>query len=100
MANYPQNIRIASATGTDGTLNVLASPQVDTLRYDNVWDVDLRLAKNVRFGQGSLVISAELFNALNNDVTLSQFRSAGPTLGRIEEIIAPRTLRLGARLTF
>jgi hypothetical protein len=97
---YPQNIRIAAASGTDGTLNVLASPEVDTLRYDSVVDMDLRLAKNVRFGQGSLVISAELFNALNNDVVLSRFRSAGATLGRIEEIIAPRTLRLGARLTF
>ena len=95
---YPQNLRLAA--GRDATLNALATPEVDTVRYDDVWNVDLRLAKNVHFGQGALTLSAELFNVLNNDVVLSRFRTAGPTLGRIEEIIAPRTFRLGARLSF
>jgi len=95
---FPNTIRIGA--GRDGTLNALATPLIDTNRLDNVWDVDLRLAKNVHFGQGALTVSAELFNVLNNDVVLSRARSAGPTLGRIEEIIVPRTLRLGARLSF
>jgi hypothetical protein len=49
---------------------------------------------------------------LNNNVILSRFRTANSAafvdalagaesgLGRIEEILAPRTFRLGARLTF
>src|SRR6185503_6761804 len=88
---YPQNLRLSA--GRDGTINALASPTIDAIRYDNVWDVDLRLSKNVHLGgQGALTVSAELFNVLNNNVVLSRFRTAGATLGRIEEIIAPRTL--------
>lgn len=95
----PQNLRLSA--GRDGTINALASSTIDAIRYDNVWDVDLRLAKNVHLGgQGALTVSAELFNVLNNNVVLSRFRTAGATLGRIEEIIAPRTLRVGARLSF
>lgn len=95
---YPNTIRISA--GRDATLNALATPEVDTIRYDNVWDVDLRLAKNVHFGQGALTVSAELFNVLNANTVLSRVRTAGPTLGRIEEILVPRTLRIGARLSF
>jgi hypothetical protein len=95
---FPQSVSIAA--GRDSTLRALATGEVDAIRYDNVWNVDLRLAKNVRFGDAGLTVSAELFNALNNDVVLSRFRFAGATLGRIEEIIAPRTLRLGARFSF
>jgi hypothetical protein len=96
---YPQNVRLSA--GRDSTRNALASPTVDSKRYDNVWDADFRLAKHFRFvQQGGITISAEVFNAFNNGVVLSRFRSAGPTLERIEEIIAPRTIRLGARLSF
>ena len=34
----------------DGTLRALATPEVDTNRYDNVWNLDLRLAKTIKFG--------------------------------------------------
>jgi hypothetical protein len=107
---YPINLRLTA--GRDGTLAALGTPAVDTNRYPNVWDIDLRLAKNVKLGGAAVTISAEAFNVLNNNVVLSRFRTANssafvatlagaqPGLGRIEEILAPRTIRLGARLTF
>jgi carboxypeptidase family protein/TonB-dependent receptor-like protein len=109
--SYPINLRVSG--GRDGTLSFLATPSVDTNRYSNVWDADLRLAKNIKLGsQVALSVSAEVFNVFNNNVILSRFRQANssaftataagaePGLGRIEEILAPRTLRFGARFSF
>jgi hypothetical protein len=84
----------------DGSQNILVTPEVDTNRYDNVFNFDVRLAKNVKIDRAALTLSVEAFNLFNNDVVLSRSRSVGATFNRIEEIIAPRTLRLGARFSF
>ena len=72
----------------------------------------LRLAKTFKFGGAGLTFSAEAFNVLNNDVVLSRSRQANtgtfistiagavPGSGRIEEIIAPRILRVGVNFAF
>lgn len=107
---YPITVRLPS--GRDGQTQALATPAIDTNRYDNVWNVDLRLAKTVKFGGAGLTLSAEAFNLLNNDVVLSRSRQANtgtfistiagaePGIGRIEEIISPRIVRMGVSLTF
>jgi hypothetical protein len=108
---YPIDIR--TGAGQDGTLNALATPTVDTNRYSNIWNLDLRLAKTFKFGQsGGMTLSAEWFNVFNTSYTLSRYRYANsssftntsqgaePGLGRIEEIIAPGIFRIGARLFF
>jgi len=107
---YPITVRLAS--GRDGNVQALATPLVDTKRYPNVWNVDLRLAKTFKFGGAGLTFSAEAFNVLNNDVVLSRSRQANtgtfistiagavPGSGRIEEIIAPRILRVGVNFAF
>jgi hypothetical protein len=107
---YPVNVRIAA--GRDGTLPALANTAIDENRYSDVWDVDLRLAKNIKLGGSSLTLSAECFNLLNSGVVLSRFRSANsasftqtiagaePGRGRIEEILSPRIFRFGARFQF
>jgi Carboxypeptidase regulatory-like domain/TonB-dependent Receptor Plug Domain len=113
--SYPITLRLGA--GRDGNIQALATSEVDSVRYPNVWDLDLRLAKNIRFGGGGITASAELFNALNNNVVLGRARQAGtasgststftstiagaePGLGRIEEILSPRVFRLGLTLTF
>ena len=107
---YPITVRLPA--GRDGNLQALATPTIDTRRYPNVWDVDLRLAKTLRFGGAGLTASAELFNALNNNVVLGRSRQANAGtftstiagaeagVGRIEEILSPRVVRLGLSLTF
>jgi len=107
---YPIDIR--TSAGGDGTLNALAVPKVDTNRYDNLWDLDLRLAKTIKMGGAGLTLSAEWFNVFNNDLVLGRYRYANssafidtaagaePGLGRIEEIISPSIFRFGARFTF
>lgn len=98
---YPVNLTLSA--GSDGTVRAL-SGNVDDIRYDNLFNLDFRLARAFKFNNGrvSITPSVELFNALNNDVVLSRARNAASaaTFNRIEELISPRIFRLGARLTF
>ncbi|HET7745862.1 MAG TPA: hypothetical protein VFM29_01090, partial [Vicinamibacteria bacterium] len=96
--SFPVSIR--TAIPRDGTVPVLALEEVDTQRYDNVWNFDTRLAKNFKIGRTGVTVSGEAFNLFNNNVVLSRARYVGSTLNRIEEILAPRTFRIGARLSF
>jgi hypothetical protein len=87
--------------GLDGNLQALAQPRVDEDRYENVWDLDLRLAKQVRLGRAGLTLGAELFNVFNSGVVLRRDGNArAESFDRIDEILSPRILRLGVRLTF
>lgn len=95
----PQYIPVPA--GADGSLNVLATPTVDARRYDNVWDLDLRLAKVVRLGPTAVTFSAEAFNVFNSGTVLQRFRNVGSSnFERIDEILSPRIFRFGARLSF
>jgi Carboxypeptidase regulatory-like domain/TonB-dependent Receptor Plug Domain len=108
---YPIDLRLSA--GGDGTISALATPAVDTNRYDTLWDLDVRLAKTVKFSQGSgLTLSAEWFNVFNSGTVLSRYRYANSSaftntsegaasgVGRIEELMAPSVFRLGVRLFF
>jgi len=99
---YPKPIYLFLDAGAlDGSLNMLAVNQVDQVRLPNLWNLDLRLAKNFKIGSGTVVVGAELFNALNANTDLYRNPNASSTaFNRLDEILAPRILRLGARLTF
>jgi hypothetical protein len=95
-------VNITTSAGSDGGATRALSGNVDDKRYDNLWNLDFRLARNTKFNKITLTPSIELFNALNNDVVLSRARNAGSaaTFNRIEELISPRILRMGVRLSF
>jgi len=107
---YPISLRLAA--GGDGTNSPLATNAIDQLRYDTLWNVDLRAARTLKLGRSSLTISAEWFNVFNNGTVLARARNANTAafvdaaggaesgVGRIEEIIAPSIFRLGARFSF
>jgi Carboxypeptidase regulatory-like domain len=85
----------------DGTLSVLGVPSVDTERLDKLWNLDLRLAKNMKLGNTNLVLSAEAFNVLNNDLILARtLRANTPTFRRADEVLNPRVVRFGIRYAF
>jgi hypothetical protein len=89
------------AAGSDGSLNALATPTVDATRYDDVWDFDLRLAKNIKVGPTAVTLSAEAFNIFNSGTVLQRFRQVNSSsFQRIDEILSPRIVRFGARLSF
>jgi hypothetical protein len=95
----PQYIIVSG--GRDGNLNALATPEIDARRYDDVWNLDLRLAKLVKVGPTSLTFSAEAFNIFNSGTVLQRFRRVdSASFERIDEILSPRIVRFGARLSF
>ena len=81
---------------------------VDNNRLEDVFNLDLRLAKDFRFaGRVGLTLSADLFNVtdertiLQRQTRIYRSRTARNNPGdRITEYQSPRVFRVGARLTF
>jgi hypothetical protein len=99
---YPKPVYLQADTGDlDGLLNVLAVSTTDQIRLKSLWDLDVRLAKTLRFGGASVTLAGEIFNALNANTELYRNPSATSTsFNRLDEILAPRIARLSARFTF
>jgi hypothetical protein len=81
--------------------SVLVSPIGDN-RLPNIWNLDLRLAKNLNLGPNFRIgLTVDAFNILNAGTTLRQVDSVdAATFNRIDEILNPRLIRFGVRLNF
>jgi hypothetical protein len=101
---YPNPVYLSLDLGElDGEQRVLADGvDVDQERFPALWDVDLRLAKNIKLGDRlQLVLSGEMFNVFNSGTEMTGVSQVNSTsFGRIDEILAPRIVRFGARVTF
>src|SRR5260221_9634591 len=93
----PSNLNANLATSD----NVLLEP-VGSRRFDNVYEIDLRAAKDFRvFNRFGVTLSADLFNAPNNRTVLQRNTSFDTgTAGRITELQSPRVWRFGAKVSF
>lgn len=90
-----------AALGVDGTQRILVSPELDAFRFDKTWNLDLRWAKTFRAPRAGARLEFDLFNVFNNNVELQRERNAGsPNFRRLNQILSPRILRIGVRLTF
>jgi len=99
---YPKPVYLQLDLGPlDGVPNVLAVNTTDQIRLKNLWDLDLRLAKTMRFGRSSVTLAGEIFNAFNSNTELYRNPNAsGTTFNRLDEILAPRIARLSAKFSF
>ena len=106
---YPFVVIMRLPAGADGRPRALATSDVDTLRFDDLWDVDLRLAKKVSLGsKAALRLSADVFNVLNSGTVLQRARQVNATstggingsFNRVNELLNPRVARIGVRLEF
>jgi hypothetical protein len=103
---YPDPISEA-ITGSDGiTRNVVVAP-IGSFRFPNVYELDLRAAKDFRFfNRVGVTLSADLFNVPNQRTILQRQAFAGDVnndpgnFNNIAEIQSPRVWRFGARFTF
>jgi hypothetical protein len=87
--------------GYEGTRRVLVSPELDTFRLDDLWNLDLRAAKTFRISDRSIEVIADLFNVLNSNTELVRNRNAGSTaFNTLTQNLSPRILRFGARFSF
>jgi hypothetical protein len=91
----------SAALGLDGSQRVLISPELDTFRFENTWNFDLRWAKRFSTDHVGARLEFDLFNVFNNNVELQRERNAAsPNYRRLNQILSPRILRIGMRLTF
>ncbi len=89
------------ALGLDGTQRVLVTPNVDSERFEDLWNLDLRLAKNLRAGGANMTFTADLFNVFNSNTELNRQRNLGSArFNELTDYLSPRILRFGMRLGF
>ncbi|MGH9367574.1 MAG: carboxypeptidase regulatory-like domain-containing protein [Thermoanaerobaculia bacterium] len=88
--------------GEDGYVRDVVARSVDETRYDNVFELDLRLEKLIPItATANVTVSADLFNVTNENTVLQRFnRLNRSNTGNIKEIQSPRVLRFGARISF
>lgn len=91
---------VSASLGLDGSHNVLVLSDVDALRLDDVWNLDLRLARDIRLARGHVSLVADLFNVFNNNVELQRNRVIGGTYNQLNQNLSPRILRFGVRVGF
>jgi len=107
--------RALSVTFAQGTSNLRMDPR-GTYRADFLNLLSLRADKGFRFGQRRASVIVELHNVLNSNAGQSSYgsvtrgfidqadfvanQSKTSYFGRVQEIVAPRVLKLGFRLTF
>jgi hypothetical protein len=91
-----------NALGREGNVRILLTPELDTNRFDTLWNLDLRASKNIKFGaRGSIQVIADLFNVMNSATEITRERNAAATtFGFLGSNLSPRILRFGARLNF
>jgi hypothetical protein len=97
----PYPIFQPAALGLDGTIRVLVSPEIDTFRFDDIWNLDLRGAKNFTYDRFNLQLVADLFNVMNANTELNRQRNiTSSAFGRLTQNLSPRILRFGVRVGF
>ena len=98
---YPFPLFRSQALGADTGLSVLVTPTIDTFRYDNVWDTDLRVARTFKVRSINLRLIGDLFNVANaNTVLVRNNNVLSTAFNSIGQNLSPRILRLGVTIGF
>lgn len=87
---------------SEGRKFVLIPEDPATYRHKDLHNLDLRIAKDIRFGRAGVTFSADVFNVLNaNTIMQRDVRRVNASFSnQITELQSPRVIRLGARLIF
>jgi hypothetical protein len=102
---YPKIWR--DEVSVDNGVDDVVLNKVGSVRFPNVYELDLRVAKDFRImNRFGITLSADLFNlpnkrtVLQRETLLFNDGSPNPVGNRIEELQSPRIWRFGTRITF
>ena len=83
------------------SLSVLVTPAIDTFRYDNVWDGDVRAARTFKIQTLSLRVTGDVFNVMNaNTVFVRNNNILSTSFNQIAQNMSPRIFRIGLEFRF
>ena len=98
---YPFPLYQSQTLGKDTNLPVLVTPAIDTFRYPNLWDTDVRLAKRFRLRTVNVQLIGDVFNLFNANTALVRNNNIlSPTFNALAQNLSPRIFRVGAVVGF
>jgi hypothetical protein len=99
---FPMYRQGTTATlGADSSLQVLVTPQIDSFRYPNLWNTDLRLAREFRFNQVRVRPIMDVFNVFNANTALVRNNQLGVSnFNLLVQNLSPRIFRFGLVVGF
>jgi hypothetical protein len=91
----------AAAIGGDAGLQVLVTPQIDYLRYPNLWNTDLRASRSFKVNAVTLRGILDAFNVFNANTALVRNNNiTSPTFNALAQNLSPRIFRVGLVVGF
>jgi len=80
---------------------LLVSPAIDTFRHPNLWNTDLRVARQFRTDQVSIRAIFDLFNVMNANTALVRVNNiTSTTFNALAQNLSPRIARVGLVVGF
>ena len=91
-----------AALGADSALQILVSPAIDTFRYPNLWDTDVRVSRQFTIAERVNIRGIiDGFNVFNANTTLLRNNNiASPTFNSLAQNLSPRIARIGIVVGF
>jgi hypothetical protein len=90
-----------AALGADSGITVLLSPGIDTHRYPNLWNTDIRVARQFRTDRVNIRGIFDLFNVMNANTALVRVSDVtSTTLNALAQNLSPRIARVGVVIGF
>jgi hypothetical protein len=97
----PLPLQATSALGVDTGQRVLVSPDLDTEKLEQLWNLDVRLGKTLRSGRVTTSLNLDVFNVFNANNILNRIRDvASSAFYSPTQNLSPRIVRFGARIGF
>ena len=90
-----------AALGADSGITVLLSPQIDTFRYPNLWNTDIRVARQFQADRVRVRAIFDLFNIFNANTALVRVNDITSTsFNNLAQNLSPRIARVGLVVGF
>ena len=91
-----------AALGADSSLNVLVSPTFDYVRYPNVWDTDIRVAREFKFNAISLPRHVRRLQPVQRQhgARAQRQHHRRPRFNQLAQNLSPRIARIGVQIGF
>lgn len=91
----------AAALGADSATSVLVSPAIDTFRFPNLWNTDIRVARQFRTDRVNVRAIFDLFNVMNANTELVRVNNiTSTTFNALAQNLSPRIARVGLVVGF